>query len=190
MLVLRPFWVLDGALLSGTFSMRHFFSKSFSRVVFVASPLLLIPVTSVLAQDGAMKDGARNDGSMKACGEKWQAAKAANATNGATWSKFLVECRAAGTTAPASTTAATLAAKPALEKPAVEKTATATKAGTPVFPAAVSAKFAELGVGRARQKTCSEQYQANKASGGNAGLRWLEKGGGYWSLCNKKLKGA
>jgi hypothetical protein len=183
MLVLRPFWVLDGVLLSGTFSMRHFSSKSFSRVLFVASPLLLIPMTSVLAQDGA-----KNDGSMKACGEKWQAAKAANATNGATWSKFLVECRAAGTAATATTTAA--AAKPASDKPPVEKTATATKAGTPVFPAAVSAKFAELGAGRARQKTCSEQYQANKANGGNGGLRWLEKGGGYWSLCNKKLKGA
>ena len=61
---------------------------------------------------------------------------------------------------------------------------------TPVFPASVPAKFAELRPAQARQKTCSEQYQANKASNGNAGLRWLEKGGGYWSLCNRKLKGA
>ena len=156
--------------------MRLFSLRSFSRVLFVASPLLLMPLTGAVAQDG----------SMKVCGEKWQAAKAANATNGATWSKFLAECRAAGTTA-ASTAAAV---NPPVEKPVAEKPAVASKKGAPVFPGAVSPKFAELGAGRARQKTCSEQYQANKASDGNGGLRWLEKGGGYWSLCNKKLKGA
>jgi hypothetical protein len=169
--------------------MRRFIPKSFCLVLFAASPLLLMPLSSALAQDG----------SMKACGEKWQAAKAANATNGSTWSKFLAECRtglaAAATTAAAPpvskpTADKPTADKPATEKPAAEKTPAAPKGGTPVFPAAVSAKFAELGAGRARQKTCSEQYQANKASNGNGGLRWLEKGGGYWSLCNKKLKGA
>lgn len=30
--------------------------------------------------------------------------------------------------------------------------------------------------------------QANKASNGNGGLRWIEKGGGYYSECNKHLK--
>lgn len=61
--------------------------------------------------------------------------------------------------------------------------------GQLVFPAAVSSKFSDLRPAQARQKTCSEQYQANKANGGNGGLNWLEKGGGYWSLCNKSLKG-
>ena len=38
--------------------------------------------------------------------------------------------------------------------------------------------------------TCVDQYNANKASNGNGGLKWIKKGGGYYSECNKKLKGA
>ena len=39
-------------------------------------------------------------------------------------------------------------------------------------------------------KTCADQYNANKARGsGNGGMKWIEKGGGYWSACNKALKG-
>ena len=120
---------------------------------------------------------------MKICGEKWQAAKAANATQGATWPKFLAECRAT-LSGPAQAPVAAPPAKPAALAPG------AASRGAPVFPAVVSAKFADLRPAQARQKTCSEQYQANKASGGNGGLRWLQKGGGYWSLCNRKLKGA
>jgi len=37
--------------------------------------------------------------------------------------------------------------------------------------------------------TCRDQYQANKATNGNGGLKWIEKGGGYYSECNKHLKG-
>jgi hypothetical protein len=32
-------------------------------------------------------------------------------------------------------------------------------------------------------------YQANKATNANGGLKWIQKGGGYWSECNKRLKG-
>ena len=28
----------------------------------------------------------------------------------------------------------------------------------------------------------------NKASNGNGGLKWIQKGGGYYSECNKRLK--
>jgi hypothetical protein len=150
------------------------FSKAFlfSCVVAVAPVMLIAPEASA------------QDGSMKACGEKWQAAKAANATNGATWPKFLSECRAA-MAAPKAEPAAAVAAAVVAPVAKVD----AKPAATPVFPSAVPTKFAELRPAQARQKTCSEQYQANKASNGNAGLRWLEKGGGYWSLCNRKLKG-
>ena len=37
--------------------------------------------------------------------------------------------------------------------------------------------------------TCLDQYRANKASGANGGLKWIEKGGGFCSECNKRLKG-
>jgi hypothetical protein len=39
-------------------------------------------------------------------------------------------------------------------------------------------------------KTCLDQYHANKATGGNGGLNWIQKGGGYYGACNKTLKGA
>ena len=38
--------------------------------------------------------------------------------------------------------------------------------------------------------TCLDQYEANKAGNMNAGLKWIEKGGGYYSMCNKRLKEA
>ena len=39
-------------------------------------------------------------------------------------------------------------------------------------------------------ETCLDQYKANKANNGNGGLKWIQKGGGYYSQCNAKLKGA
>jgi len=58
-----------------------------------------------------------------------------------------------------------------------------------VFPSAVSAAYANEKPGKARQKTCLDQYHANKAANANGGLRWIEKGGGYYSQCNARLKG-
>jgi hypothetical protein len=62
-------------------------------------------------------------------------------------------------------------------------------AQSPVFPSSIDSKFEKLKPAQARMKTCAAQYQANKATNANAGLRWVQKGGGYWSQCNKKLKG-
>jgi hypothetical protein len=58
-----------------------------------------------------------------------------------------------------------------------------------VFPSAVSPKYANQKAGRARMHTCLDQYEANKANNGNAGLRWIQKGGGYYSECNRRLSG-
>jgi hypothetical protein len=38
--------------------------------------------------------------------------------------------------------------------------------------------------------TCVDQYNANKAGNANGGLKWIQKGGGYYSECTKKLKGS
>jgi hypothetical protein len=59
---------------------------------------------------------------------------------------------------------------------------------SPVFPQAVSPKYANESAGKARMHTCLDQYRANKADNGNAGLRWIAKGGGYYSECNERLK--
>ena len=61
--------------------------------------------------------------------------------------------------------------------------------GNAVFPNAVDSKYASETPGKARMHTCVDQYHANAASGGNGGLKWIQKGGGYWSECNKHLKG-
>ena len=37
-------------------------------------------------------------------------------------------------------------------------------------------------------QTCLAQYKANKATNGNGGLKWIQKGGGYYSECNTRLK--
>ncbi len=61
--------------------------------------------------------------------------------------------------------------------------------GSAVFPTAISPDFASEKPAKARLKTCSKQFQANKATNANGGLKWIQKGGGYWSECNKRLKG-
>jgi hypothetical protein len=79
-------------------------------------------------------------------------------------------------------------AAPHTASPAAPPTAQAAP-GQPVFPTAVSPKYATESAGKARMQTCLDQYHANKATGGNGGLNWIQKGGGYYSECNKRLKG-
>lgn len=141
----------------------------------------------------------------KQCGDKWTAAKTAGTTGGLTWPKFLSQCKteiaaqpvSATTSAPAAApAAASVAASPAKPAPAPKTTTAKTAAPTPmapagnaVFPTAVSNKYSTLSAGKARQQTCLDQYNANKATNGNGGLKWIEKGGGYYSQCNTRLKG-
>ena len=53
----------------------------------------------------------------------------------------------------------------------------------------MSPKYSNESAGKARMHTCLDQYNANKAANGNGGLKWIQKGGGYYSECNKQLKG-
>jgi flavin-binding protein dodecin len=111
-------------------------------------------------------------------------AKSAGTLAGKTWNDFRkTEC-AANTPAATTTEPATEPSKEtAPAKPA------ATTSTTAVFPTAVSSKYASEKAGRARMHTCLDQYNANKAKDANGGLKWIEKGGGYYSECNKRLKG-
>ena len=61
--------------------------------------------------------------------------------------------------------------------------------GNATFPNGVSQKYSSESAGKARMHTCLDQYNANKTSNGNGGLKWIQKGGGYYSECNKRLKG-
>lgn len=72
-------------------------------------------------------------------------------------------------------------------KPAAPPAAAAP--GGPVFPSAIAPQYANEKPAKARIKTCAEQYKANKAANANGGLRWIQKGDGYWPECNRRLKG-
>lgn len=114
---------------------------------------------------------------MKECSAKYQAAKTSGALGGQSWSDFRkTQC---GTNAAATPAATTPAVTPAAPK----------APGNAVFPTAVSPKYTNESVGKARMHTCLDQYKANKATNANGGLKWIEKGGGYYSECNKQLKG-
>src|SRR5580704_13116594 len=78
-----------------------------------------------------------------------------------------------------------------LKKPATKPMAPAAAAApsTAVFPTAIAPAHAGEKPGKAREKTCLDQYNANKATNANGGLKWIQKGGGYYSECNKRLKG-
>ena len=130
------------------------------------------------------------------CSAKYQAAKAGGTLNGQKWNDFRkAQCGAYATpaAAPAAPTAAAPAPAPAAKeakKEAAPAAAPALPAGPAVFPNAVDPKYAKESEGKGRMHTCVDQYNANKATGGNGGLKWIQKGGGYYSECTKKLKGA
>ena len=107
----------------------------------------------------------------KECSTKYNAAKADGSLGTTTWNAF----RKSACAGDAAATTPIIKLAPLTGSAAV-------------FPKAVSAKYASESAGRARMHTCRDQYQANKASNGNGGLKWIMKGGGYYSLCNKSLK--
>jgi len=127
------------------------------------------------------------------CSAKYQAAKAAGTLGGQKWNDFRkAQCGADATpaAAPAAPTAAAPAAAPKeAKKEAAPAAAPALPAGPAIFPSAVDPKYSKESAGKARMHTCVDQYNANKATNGNGGMKWIEKGGGYYSECNKRLKG-
>jgi hypothetical protein len=130
--------------------------------------------------------------SMTECSAKYKAAKDAGTLNGMKWNDFRkAQCgsdAAAPAAAPAPATASAPPAAPA-PKPAPAPAATPAPVGNAVFPSAVDSKYSKESAGKARMETCLDQYKANKAGNGNGGLKWIQKGGGYYSECNKHLKG-
>ena len=124
------------------------------------------------------------------CSAKYQAAKTAGTLNGQKWNDFRkAECGATAAAAPAATTAATVPAAAEAKPAAAPKTAAA-PSGPATFPSAIDPKYAKETAGKQRMHTCVDQYNANKATNADGGLKWIQKGGGYYSECTKRLKGA
>ena len=124
---------------------------------------------------------------MTECSAKYKAAKDAGSLNGMKWNDFRKAQCGSDAAAPAPTTASAPAAAPA---PAPAPTAAPVAVGNAVFPSGVNSKYSRNSAGKARMETCLDQYRANKTGNGNGGLKWIQKGGGYYSECNKRLKGA
>ncbi|WP_439499447.1 hypothetical protein [Bosea sp. (in: a-proteobacteria)] len=135
---------------------------------------------------------------MQECSTKYNAAKTANSLGGQSWNDFRkAQCGEGATPAPAAAAAPAAQPKPATAAPAAPARTTATapatapaRAGNVVFPSRIDPKYASETAGKQRFKTCNDQYNVNKANGGNGELKWIQKGGGYYSQCNAKLKGA
>lgn len=128
------------------------------------------------------------------CSAKYQAAKTAGTLGDQKWNDFRkAQCGADAAPAAATTTAPAEAPKAAPKAAEAPKPAPATTpaaaAGPAVFPTAISPKYSKETAGKARMHTCVDQYNANKATNANGGLKWIQKGGGYYSECTKKLKG-
>jgi hypothetical protein len=126
---------------------------------------------------------------MRECSVKYKAAQSAGTLQGKTWSEFRkAEC--GPTASAASTSTPATDAKAAVPKGGDTATTTGIgSGGTATYPTAVSPKYSKEPAGKARLQTCLDQYNANKTGDHNGGLKWIQKGGGYYSECNKRLKG-
>src|SRR5215467_14397586 len=110
---------------------------------------------------------------------KYKAAKAAGTLNGMKWNAFRkAQCGTEATAAPA----------PAAAQPPTTTSAVPVAVGNAVFPRVVDPRYSDRSAGKARMETCLDQYRANKANNANGGLKWIQRGGGYYSECVKRLK--
>ncbi|MEW6452607.1 MAG: hypothetical protein AB1490_18255 [Pseudomonadota bacterium] len=132
---------------------------------------------------------------MQECSAKYEAAKKDGTLGTKKWNDFRKsDCSADAAPAATATPAPAPAAPPKAEAKVAPKetpkpTAAPVATGNAVFPSAVSPKYSSESAGKARMHTCLDQYNANKAGTGNGDLKWIQKGGGYYSQCNAKLKG-
>jgi hypothetical protein len=118
---------------------------------------------------------------MRECSTAYKSAQSSGTLGGMSWQEFRkAKC---GPGAPA----------PGIGKGATSKTGPAPGGSAylpgAVFPRAVAPQYRDETPGKARMHTCLDQYRLNKASNANGGLQWVQKGGGYYSECNRRLKG-
>ena len=119
--------------------------------------------------------------SMRECSAAYKGAQRSGTLSGMSWQEFRkARCGAGAATGtpPAAGSANGLAPGGSAYLPG----------GRAVFPTAIAPKYGKETPGKARRQTCLDQYRVNKASNANGGLKWVQKGGGYYSECNKRLR--
>lgn len=116
---------------------------------------------------------------MKECSAKYKAAQADGSAKDMKWNDFRkAQCGTDATAEPeVSLDSGEEPEKPTAKAPSGVK-----------FPTAIAAKYASESAGKGRLHTCVDAYHANKTAGTLGGLKWIQKGGGYYSLCNTRLK--
>ncbi|RUT81971.1 MAG: hypothetical protein EOQ39_02435 [Mesorhizobium sp.] len=123
---------------------------------------------------------------MKECGETYRTAKEGGTLNGMDWTAFRKEKCA--TPAADSVSEDTVKTEPQTKKETSAAVAPTVVPAGVTFPTTLAAEFKTEKPAKARMKTCLQGYHGNKDAGTLNGLRWIQKGGGYYSLCNAKLK--
>lgn len=121
---------------------------------------------------------------MTECSAKYQSAKEAGTLGGLKWNDFRKsKC---GADAADDETVPAQSEAEYTNDPAAPTTAAPKGV---IFPRTVSSKYSNEPAGKARMHTCLQQYYADKESNALGGLKWIQKGGGYYSQCNARLKG-
>jgi hypothetical protein len=117
---------------------------------------------------------------MKECSAKYKLAQKDGTLKDMKWNDFRkAQCGADATAEPDVSEATN-------EEPAK---ATVPAPSGVKFPTAIDSKYSAEKPGKARLHTCVDAYHANKDANSLGGLKWIQKGGGFYSLCNAKLKG-
>ena len=118
---------------------------------------------------------------MRECSAAYKSAQQSGTLSGMGWQEFR-KAKCGPGPAPGAAPGAAPAAGPAPGGSAY------LPGGRAIFPTAIAPKYGDETPGKARRQTCLDQYRINKASNTNGGLKWVQKGGGYYSECNKRLK--
>jgi hypothetical protein len=122
---------------------------------------------------------------MRECSAAYKAAQSSGTLGGMSWREFRKAKCGPGASAPGTGKGA---GNGAASKTGPAPGGSAYLPGV-VFPRAVAPQYRDETPGKARMHTCLDQYRLNKASNANGSLKWVQKGGGYFSECNRRLKG-
>ena len=141
----------------------------------ITRPFVLYAVALLIVT--AIQNTPVNALSMAECSAKYKAAKTAGTLSGMKWNDFRkAQCGSDVGAGPAAANAPS----PSTGMRGV---------GSAVFPTAITPKYSNQPAGKARMATCLDQYKTNKANNANGGMKWIQRGGGYYSECTKRLKG-
>ncbi len=171
----------------------------------VWAPRLAIAGAALIVGFALASPASAEETIKKQCSEKYQAAKKANTLNGQKWNEFYKQCdaelkgappsaprlRPAPAPAPGSGTSAGLPKsrrkkKRSKRNPAprpCRRVRSSIRTRSIRNTASLSAQL------RAASRPATINIRPIKPTNSNGGLKWIEKGGGYYSLCNKHLKG-